>query len=64
MKKIAYRLDPKGYVERSAGRAKDRRVTLRPAPETMSNLTGYLPVGQGVAVFASLKARGCTTSPG
>jgi hypothetical protein len=56
VKKIAYRLDPKGYVERSAGRAKDRRVTVRPAPETMSYLTGYLPVGQGVAVFASLKA--------
>jgi hypothetical protein len=56
VKKIAYRLDPRGYVERSAGRAKDRRVTVRPAPETMSYLTGYLPVAQGVAVFASLKA--------
>jgi hypothetical protein len=57
VKKIAYRLDPKGYVERAAGRARDRRVTLRPAPETMSHLSGYLPVAQGVAVFASLKAR-------
>ncbi len=56
VKRLAYRLDPQGYVDRSAGRAKDRRVTVRPAPETMSYLTGYLPVAQGVAVFASLKA--------
>lgn len=56
VKKLAYRLDPRGFVERSAGKAKDRRVTVRPAPETMSYLTGYLPVAQGVAVFASLKA--------
>ncbi len=56
VKKIAYRLDPHGYVERSAGRAAERRVTVRPAPETMSYLTGYLPVAQGVAVFAALRA--------
>ena len=56
VKKLSYRLDPRGYVDRSAGHAKDRRVTVRPAPETMSYLTGYLPVAQGVAVFASLKA--------
>ena len=56
VRRIAYRLDPKGFVERSAGRAKDRTVTVRPAPETMSYLTGYLPVAQGVAVYTSLKA--------
>jgi hypothetical protein len=32
----------------------DRRVTLRPAPDTMSLLSGLLPVTQGVAVHASL----------
>ncbi len=42
VKKLSYRLDPRGYVDRSAGHAKDRRVTVRPAPETMSYLTGYL----------------------
>ncbi|MEP6816702.1 MAG: hypothetical protein ABI873_14245 [Marmoricola sp.] len=29
-------------------------MTLRPAPDTMSYLTGLLPVAQGVAVFAAL----------
>lgn len=57
VRKAAYRLDPRGYVERSAGAAKDRTVTVRPAPETMSYLTGYLPVAQGVAVSAALKAQ-------
>lgn len=56
VKKRAYRLDPRGYVERSAGMTKDRTVTVRPAPETMSYLTGYLPMAQGVAVYASLRA--------
>lgn len=56
VRRVAYRLDPKGFVERSAGRAKDRTVTVRPAPETMSYLTGYLPVAQGVAVYTTLKA--------
>ena len=56
VKKAAYRLDPKGYLERSAGKAEDRAVTVRPAPETMSYLTGYLPVAQGVAAYAALKA--------
>lgn len=34
--------------------AGDRRSTIRPAPDTMSNVTGLLPVAQGVAVYASL----------
>jgi hypothetical protein len=54
VKKRAYRLDPHGYLARLAGAAKDRKVTLRPAPDTMSFLTGYLPVAQGVAVIATL----------
>ena len=33
----------------------DRRVTIRPAPDTMSNVTGLLPVAQGVAVYAALR---------
>jgi hypothetical protein len=36
------------------GAQKDRRVSLRPAPETMSRLTGFLPVAQGVAAYAAL----------
>ncbi|MDX6327205.1 MAG: hypothetical protein QOK15_3559 [Nocardioidaceae bacterium] len=55
VKKRAYRLDPHGYLARLAGAANDRTVTLRPAPDTMSYLTGYLPVAQGVAVLAALR---------
>jgi hypothetical protein len=53
-KKMAYRLDPRGYVDRMSGAARERRVSLRPAPDTMSRLTGFLPVAQGVAAYAAL----------
>jgi hypothetical protein len=53
-RKIAYRLDPEGYLGRIRGASNDRRVTLRPAPDTMSTLTGLLPVAQGVAAYAAL----------
>lgn len=53
-RKLAYRLDPHGFMARISGAEADRRVTLRPAPDTMSLLTGLLPVAQGVAVHASL----------
>lgn len=32
----------------------ERRVTLRPAPDTMSRLGALLPVAQGVAAYAAL----------
>jgi len=54
VKKIAYRLDPHGYVNRTRGANSDRCVSLRPAPDTMSRLTGFLPVAQGVAAYAAL----------
>lgn len=53
-KRLAYRLDPHGFMARIRGAEADRRVTLRPAPDTMSLLSGLLPVAQGVAVYASL----------
>ncbi len=50
----ACQLDPRSVVER-AGRAEaDRRVTLRPAPDTMAILSATLPVAQAVAVWAAL----------
>jgi hypothetical protein len=53
-KKLACSLDP-GSVTRRARRAHDdRRVSIRPAPDTMSYVTGLLPVAQGVAVHAAL----------
>ena len=52
---IAYRLDPGAALRRSQKAETDRRVTIRPAPDTMSNVTGLLPVAQGVAVYAALR---------
>ncbi|MEE6286136.1 DUF222 domain-containing protein [Georgenia sp. MJ173] len=54
-KAIAYRLDALSVVRRARRAEGDRRVTLRPAPDTMSYLTGLLPVAQGVSVLAALK---------
>ena len=53
-RRLAYRLDPEGAAAKVRGAESDRRVTLRPAPETMARLTGLLPVAQGVAAYASL----------
>jgi hypothetical protein len=53
-KKAAYRIDPTGFVDRLRNSEKDRRVSLRPAPDAMTRLTALLPVAQGVAVYAAL----------
>lgn len=53
---LAVELDPDAAVRRAARAAKHRRVTVRPAPDTMSYVTGLLPVAQGVACFAALTA--------
>ncbi|WP_245561575.1 DUF222 domain-containing protein [Actinomycetospora chiangmaiensis] len=55
VKKLAYEADPVGFTRRGRTARKDRRVTLRPAPDTMSVLSGLLPVEQGVACLASLR---------
>ncbi|KRF12793.1 hypothetical protein ASH02_14805 [Nocardioides sp. Soil796] len=54
-RKMAAKLDPASVAHRRAKAEKDRRVTIRPAPDTMTYLTGHLPVGQGVQVYAALK---------
>jgi hypothetical protein len=53
-KRIGYRLDPAGALARVRGADTDRRVTIRPAPDTMARLTALLPVAQGVAAYAAL----------
>lgn len=53
----AYEADRKGYVHRGRTERKNRRITLRPAPDTMSLLTGYLPAEQGVACLKALRER-------
>lgn len=48
------RLDAAALVARRRRAESERRVTLRPAPDTMTYLTALLPVKDGVAVFAAL----------
>ena len=55
VKKRAYEADTAGFTARGRTARKDRRVTLRPAPDTMSVLSGTLPVEQGVACLAALR---------
>ncbi|MBB6626269.1 DUF222 domain-containing protein [Nocardioides sp. KIGAM211] len=52
--KLAYQLDPEAIVERRRRAETDRRVTLRPAPDVMSQLSALLPMKQGVSVYAAL----------
>jgi Domain of unknown function (DUF222) len=54
-RKIGYRLDPGSALRRTRGAHADRYVSIRPAPDTMSYLTGFLPVAQGVACQAALR---------
>lgn len=60
-KKIAARLDAAAVVDRSARAAKDRTVTIRPAPDCMVYVTALLPVAQGVGVYAALKRKADST---
>jgi Domain of unknown function (DUF222) len=54
-RRYAYQADPAGYVQRGRTERKNRRVSLRAAPDTMSVLSGYLPAEQGVACLKSLR---------
>ena len=49
IRKIAYEADRAGYVQRGRTERRHRRVGIRPAPDTMAMVSGYLPVEQGVA---------------
>jgi hypothetical protein len=55
-KTIAYRLDPASVARRASKAESERRVSMRPAPDTMASLHALLPVAQGVAVWATLSA--------
>lgn len=54
-RELSQRLDPGAAVRRASKAESERRVTVRPAPDTMSNVTALLPVAQGVAVYAALR---------
>jgi uncharacterized protein DUF222 len=51
---LTAQLDPESVARRASKATSDRCVTLRPAPDTMTYLTGLLPVAQGVATYAAL----------
>ncbi len=51
---LAYRFDAASVVERARIAESRRRVSIRPAPDTMCYVTALLPVAQGVAVHAAL----------
>ena len=55
VRKAAYEVDRQAYVQRGRTERKHRRVGVRPAPDTMAILTGYLPVEQGIACYAALR---------
>jgi hypothetical protein len=63
-KTIAYRLDPHAVVDRAAKAEKERTVSIRPAPDTMTYLTALLPVAQGVSVYAALRREADTRTDG
>jgi hypothetical protein len=48
-------LDPEGLVARQRRAERDRRVTTRPAPDTMAYLTALLPAAAAIACKARLK---------
>lgn len=52
--RLVYQLDAASWVERRRRAEQERRVTLRPAPDVMSQLSALLPVKAGVAVLATL----------
>jgi len=54
-RRYAYEADREAYVTRGRHERRHRRVGLRPAPDTMSVLSGYLPVERGVACLAALR---------
>lgn len=56
VRRLAYASDPAAFVARARHAESERQVTVRPAPDTMSNVSARLPAKQGVAVFAGLKA--------
>jgi hypothetical protein len=60
----AYRHDPRSVTQRAAHAATERRVSLRPAPDTMTLLTALLPVTEGVAAYKALTHHADTTKNG
>ena len=52
---IAGRLDPEAVLAKIRGAIADRRVSIRPAPDTMLRLSAVLPLASGMAAFCALR---------
>ncbi len=52
--RIVADLDAAAVADRARRAARDRRVTVRPAPDTMAYLTALLPAAVAVAAYAAL----------
>ncbi len=64
-RRMAYRRDPEAAVRRSRKAESERRVTCRPAPDTMAYLTALLPLAEAVSVYAALSREAdCRRSDG
>ena len=55
-RRIAYEVDAESVLARAAKAASDRTVTIRPAPDLMTIVTALLPMTEGVATYAALRA--------
>jgi hypothetical protein len=53
-RRLAYAADPRSAVKRARKARGDRRVSLRPAPDTMCWFTALLPIEDGVRCYATL----------
>jgi hypothetical protein len=54
-RRLAIQVDQAGAVKRASNALEDRRVSIRPAPDTMAIVSALLPCEQGVAAFAALR---------
>ncbi|MFE3292264.1 HNH endonuclease [Rhodococcus sp. NPDC059234] len=55
-RQMAYEADKQVWVRRKAKAHTERRVSIRPAPDTMAYVTALLPMSEGVACHAALAA--------
>ncbi len=60
---VAQHVDPDSAIERQKAAVRQRRVTVRPAPDGMAYFTLVAPLPHAVAAFASLKKQ-TDTAPG
>ncbi|HET8717053.1 MAG TPA: HNH endonuclease [Nocardioidaceae bacterium] len=58
---LTYAADPTAVVDRARRARTERRVTCRPAPDTMAYLTALLPAEEAIAAYTSLQRAADTT---